>query len=193
MLLWTKILQTNAIKGLPNLTQVLFLGLWFHSLAFSSGNRFTPKSLKRRFKRHSCEVTKGAQPIFSEEKKSCGKNGGLSCFKFKQHPLPHTQRHMCIYLIACPHKLMRVHIHTNQTNRHTWAGAYKCVHTHANTHVFSHIPSLDRPDGWAVSLSQRTDCCFVQSRVSHHSLTFACTHRHIHTHWLRVYNATTAA
>lgn len=94
-------LQTKALKGLPNVTQVLFLGPWFHSLAFSTGNRFTPKSLQRRFKRHSCEVTKVVQPISGEERKSCRKNGGLSCFQFKQHSHTHTYTHF-IYLQAQP-------------------------------------------------------------------------------------------
>lgn len=128
MLLWTKILQTNAIKGLPNLTQVLFLGLWFHSLAFSTGNRFTPKSLQRRFKRHSCEVTKGAQPIFGEEKKSCGKNGGLSCFKFEQHPLPHTETHVHLF-VSLP----------TQTPVDTHQQVRTNVDTLTLTHMYSHI------------------------------------------------------
>lgn len=172
--------------------QVIFLGLWFHGLAFSTGNRFTLKSLQRRFLSHSCEVRKGTQPIFGEVKKSCGKNSGLSYFKLKQHPLPQfADRHMHLFVSLPTQTHASANTHKSNQQIHMNRCTQMCTHSYKHTCMFTHAQPLQtrRLSSFLFSVLQRTDCCLVLSRVSHHSSTFACTQTHtVLTHRFWLYN-----
>ena len=125
----TETFQGDAVKGLPNLTHVLFLGLWFQGLAFSTGNRFTPKSLQRRFRRHSCEVTKRSAAYFWRRKGKPRKKWEVIVFQVQTTP-SHT--HTCIYFGVSPHKGMPL-ASENNTHTHT-----HFIHTHPQTAMTDH-------------------------------------------------------
>lgn len=179
MFLQTKTLRTSTIKGLPSVTRLLFLGSWFHSLAFSTGNRFTPKSLQRRFKRHSCEVTKGVQPILGEEKGKLRKKMEIVGYRVSSSNNTPTRAHTHLF-VASPPKCMRERINHN-AGRHTQAGAYKRTRRHEYTFCSHTSPaSTDQtPEQFLLPLGEQIAA--LCRGVSHHSLTSACIQTHTRT------------